>query len=118
MHNRLVFFATTLALTAWGNICLFAAPVPPRVSGFKTPTGFRIVSREPDDQFTLDLAGAEIKPMSSERLLGSIDGKQVELFAVPRLWDPPISDAGLKALQDYKEWDLNSHEESSLLSLK
>jgi hypothetical protein len=116
MSNRLVVLGTVLALSVAVNVSLSAAPVPPRVSGFKTPTGIRIVSREPDNPFTLELHGVEIKPMASDRLLWSIDGKQIELLTVRRRWDLSLPTFEWEALQDYKQTNLNSLKEFGWVS--
>jgi hypothetical protein len=85
-----------------------SAPEPPHVSEFKTPTGIRTVPREPIDAFTIEFAGAEIKQLSSERLLWSISGKQVDLRTYRRCWELSNYAPNLDTLQALKGADVNS----------
>jgi hypothetical protein len=82
-------------------------PPPPGVSGFKTATGIRIVSRDAHNPFEIEFTGSDIKPQSAERLVWLIDGRRIELMSVPREWELAPSASDLEVLRAFQQQELN-----------
>jgi hypothetical protein len=79
------------------------AGVPRQVSAKRTGDGITIVSADPRNPFSIALAGKEIKPVSKDRLVLRIDGKEVEVFAMPMA--PEVSkESSEKQLADFRSW--------------
>jgi len=67
----------------------------------------RVVSRDPNNAFEIELTGRDIKPQSVDRLVWLIDGTRIELLSLPRQWDLSPSASDLEVLHAFEERELS-----------
>jgi hypothetical protein len=86
------------------------SPVPQKiaptdVSGAKIANGIRIRSQHPDNPFSIELAGQQIRALSAERLIWEIDGKTIELEVATFPSGAALSRSAEDLLRIYRDWD-------------
>lgn len=116
MYGKVSFLILAVILVCSGpprKAMAQSGETAPKVSGFKTSSGVRIVSRDPRAGFSLEIAGRNIQPLSAKRLLWRVDDKEVEVVTVPRRSNLLNRLSEAQELKQFRDDDLRSAELSA-----
>jgi len=122
MRSRdLVLAVACLALFHDGS----AAQEPPRpvtISVDKTPDGSRFTSKGPENRFSFEVVGKEVKPRDPEQLTWYVEGRFFQVVPLPV---PPAAfgvDGAVGFEEDllrmHKKWDLDYHAKRGIGEIK
>ena len=84
--------------------------VPQEVAASRTDSGILVTSKARGNEFSLMLQGRDIRPLSSERLKLSVDGREVEIVTIPLAPDL-MNKPGTETLAIYQHWVLSRLEQ-------